>query len=215
MIDVEGSDPTVILGSYNWTAAGAYDNDENTLIIHDRELARTYYAEWQRLWGTVGLNRICNAPEVYLPVVVRNWPPTPTPVPPTNTPTTVPPTATPTTAPPTSTPPPGTSGVINIIDIFYDGVKGSQEPDEYVAIRNDDTQSIQLAGWTLRDVANHVFTFPSFVMVPGQVCRVYTNENHPEWCGFNYSSGSAIWNNSGDTAYLRDSGGNLVDTYSY
>jgi phosphatidylserine/phosphatidylglycerophosphate/cardiolipin synthase-like enzyme len=42
----------VILGSYNWTAAGGYDNDENTLIIHDRTLARAYYAEWQRLWGT-------------------------------------------------------------------------------------------------------------------------------------------------------------------
>jgi phosphatidylserine/phosphatidylglycerophosphate/cardiolipin synthase-like enzyme len=24
----------MILGSYNWTASGAYDNDENTLITH-------------------------------------------------------------------------------------------------------------------------------------------------------------------------------------
>ena len=60
MIDVEGSDPTVILGSYNWTAAGAYDNDENTLIIHDRELARTYYAEWQRLWDMVCIRSTYN-----------------------------------------------------------------------------------------------------------------------------------------------------------
>ena len=52
-IDVEGDDPVVIVGSYNWTEVGAYDNDENTLILHDRELARAYYAEWQRLWGTV------------------------------------------------------------------------------------------------------------------------------------------------------------------
>jgi phosphatidylserine/phosphatidylglycerophosphate/cardiolipin synthase-like enzyme len=49
VIDVEGSDPVVILGSYNWTDGGAYDNDENTLIVHDRELARAYYSEWQRL----------------------------------------------------------------------------------------------------------------------------------------------------------------------
>ena len=55
VIDVEGSDPTVILGSYNWTNSGAYDNDENTLIIHDRELAQVYYAEWERLWETVEL----------------------------------------------------------------------------------------------------------------------------------------------------------------
>jgi phosphatidylserine/phosphatidylglycerophosphate/cardiolipin synthase-like enzyme len=62
----------VIMGSCNWTAAGAYDNDENTLIIHDRELAQAYYAEWQRLWATVPVERVCNALEVYLPAVVSN-----------------------------------------------------------------------------------------------------------------------------------------------
>ena len=70
VIDVEGDDPVVIAGSYNWTEAGAYDNDENTLILHDRELARAYYAEWQRLWETVPLERVCNAVRVNLPVVV-------------------------------------------------------------------------------------------------------------------------------------------------
>jgi len=33
VIDVEGDDPVVIVGSYNWTEAGACDNDENTLIL--------------------------------------------------------------------------------------------------------------------------------------------------------------------------------------
>jgi hypothetical protein len=67
----------------------------------------------------------------------------------------------------------------------------------------------------LRDEANHVFTFPNYLMEPGQVCRVYTNEYHPEWCGFSYGSGSAIWSNSGDCADLRDSYGDTVDTYCY
>jgi phosphatidylserine/phosphatidylglycerophosphate/cardiolipin synthase-like enzyme len=60
-----------ILSFHNWTNAGAYDNDENMLIIHDRELARAYYAEWQRLWETVPVERVCNGFEVCLPVVVR------------------------------------------------------------------------------------------------------------------------------------------------
>jgi len=143
---------------------------------------------------------------VFLPLVIRTVPT------PTNTPTSTPtPTGTPT---PTNTPSPGTTGNVVITSIFYDGA-GSQEPDEHVDIRNDDTNSIQLSGWTLRDAANHVFTFPSYVMQPGQTCRVYTNEYHPEWCGFSYGSGSAIWNNSGDCAYLRDVMGESVDTYCY
>jgi hypothetical protein len=98
--------------------------------------------------------------------------------------------------------------------IYYDG-QGSQEPDENVRIRNDDVISIQLNRWTLRDEASHVFTFPNYVMAPGETCRIYTNEHHPEWCGFSYGSGSAIWNNGGDCAELRDSYGDTVDTYCY
>lgn len=80
VIDVEGDDPTVILGSYNWMDAGAYDNDENTLIIHDRALAQAYYGEWQTLWSAVPLENICNPSATYLPVVSRDWHPTPTPM---------------------------------------------------------------------------------------------------------------------------------------
>ena len=94
---------------------------------------------------------------------------------------------------------------------FYSGTG----PDEYVEIRNEESFPIQLNDWTLRDAADHIFTFPSFVIQPDQVSRVYTNQNHPEWCGFNYGSGSPIWNNTGDTAYLRDSNGILIDDYSY
>jgi hypothetical protein len=31
---------------------------------------------------------------------------------------------------------------------------------------NDDDRAIQLSGWTLRDEANHVFTFPNYVTEP-------------------------------------------------
>ncbi len=72
VIDVEGSDPTVILGSYNWTSSGAYDNDENTLIIHDRDLAQAYHAEWQRLWSALGTETICERFLTYLPLTLKN-----------------------------------------------------------------------------------------------------------------------------------------------
>jgi hypothetical protein len=106
------------------------------------------------------------------------------------------------------------TGNVVITHIHVDGA-GRSEPDEYVEIRNDDSAPIQLSGWTLRDDANHVFTFPSHIMQPGDRCRVYTNEYHSVWCGFSYGSGSAIWNNTGDCAFLRNSLGSPIDTYCY
>jgi phosphatidylserine/phosphatidylglycerophosphate/cardiolipin synthase-like enzyme len=49
VIDIKGDDPAGIVGSYNWTNASAHDHDKRKPIIHDRELARAYHAEWQRL----------------------------------------------------------------------------------------------------------------------------------------------------------------------
>ena len=106
---------------------------------------------------------------------------------------------------------------VNIESIFYDG-SGSSEPDEYVVIRNDDPRPIQLQGFTLQEGYEgviHVFTFPNFVIKPGQVCRIYTNEYHPKWCGFSYESSSEIWNNTGDCAYLMDGFGNLLEEFCY
>src|SRR3989304_6682054 len=103
---------------------------------------------------------------VYLPLIMKSPPPveptpeTPTPTTPTPvTPTPVTPTpVTPTPPTPTEpTPPPvATTGNIVIVSIFYDGVNGTAEPDEYVQIQNQDTKAIQVQNWTLRDVANHI-----------------------------------------------------------
>jgi len=40
------SDPLVITGSHNWTNSAEEDNDENTLIIHDSQIAAMYYEEF-------------------------------------------------------------------------------------------------------------------------------------------------------------------------
>ncbi|MAT45175.1 MAG: hypothetical protein CL609_22840 [Anaerolineaceae bacterium] len=144
--------------------------------------------------------------QIFLPMVVK----------PENTPTPTLTPITPTPMGPTATPIPqiATTGNIQIISIRANG-SGTSEPDEYVEIKNMDSKIIQVHNWTIRDIANHVYTFRSYEMQPGQTCRVYTNQDHPEYCSFNYQSSSAIWNNSGDTAYLKDSTGKLIDEYSY
>ena len=60
VIDVNGSDPRVITGSYNWTSAGAESNDENTLIIHDAATAQAYYQEYLRLYQAIPADAVCS-----------------------------------------------------------------------------------------------------------------------------------------------------------
>ena len=147
---------------------------------------------------------------LYLPMVINAHPPLP-PTPVTPVPT-EPPTATPT---PTQAPPPP-APVIEISFIFYDGVVPYVESDEYAQITNSGTGVTDLQGWRLNaGDPGQDFVFPSYNIQPGQSCRVYTNEYHPESCGFSFGSSSALWSNSGDCGYLYDSTGGLVDEYCY
>lgn len=44
------SDPTVLTGSHNWSYTAETANDENTLVIHNADIARLYAAEFQERW---------------------------------------------------------------------------------------------------------------------------------------------------------------------
>jgi hypothetical protein len=73
------------------------------------------------------------------------------------------------------------------------------ESDEYAKIANEGGAPMDIGGWRLNaGDPGQDFIFPSFVLQLGQACRVYTNESHPESCGFSFGSGRAIWNNQGD-----------------
>lgn len=82
--------------------------------------------------------------------------------------------------------------------IFYDGVVKRVESDEYAEITNEGGAAVNLAGWRLNAGApGQDFRFPEFVLGPGQLWRVYTNEYHPESCGFSFGSGQPMWSGPG------------------
>ncbi len=122
---------------------------------------------------------------------------------------------TPTDTPePTPTDPP--DPLVNITYIFYNGVGPFTEDDEYAQITNQGSVDVNLSGWRLNAGAPGLdFYFPSYTLAVGESCWVYTNENHPEYCGFNFGRGSAIWSNSGDCGYLYNNKGILVSSYCY
>lgn len=112
--------------------------------------------------------------------------------------------------------PSGTS--VQITKIFYDGVVPRVESDEYVEITNLGSEPQDLSGWVLKDIADGKpsFTFPSYVLAPGESVRVYTNEIHQEYGGFSFGSGSSVWNNKDpDRAALYNAQGQEVSRKSY
>lgn len=56
------SDPQVITGSHNWTSSAQFDNDENTLIIHDATITNHFLQEFTKRWCEVNNNINCQMP---------------------------------------------------------------------------------------------------------------------------------------------------------
>ena len=112
----------------------------------------------------------------------------------------------------------GNGSNVQITYIFYDGVVYRTESDEYVEITNLGDTSQDLKGWILMDISEGYpsLTFPTYILQPGKSIRVYTNEIHPEYGGFSFGSGKAVWNNSSpDTAVLKNAQGQEVSRKSY
>lgn len=119
----------------------------------------------------------------------------------TSTPT---PTRTATSAPPQSD--------LRITYLQYSGT------DEYVKISNYGGSNQTMTAWKLvSEVGNQTYWFPSgYVLPAGDYVRIHSgpgaSSNPPhdlKW------TGAYIWNNDGDAAALYDSGGHLVDRWSY
>lgn len=49
-----GSDPLVLTGSHNWSTSANSRNDENTVIVHDADIANQYYQEFVKRFNDQG-----------------------------------------------------------------------------------------------------------------------------------------------------------------
>jgi len=109
------------------------------------------------------------------------------------------------------------SGGVVILTVHYDAAGNDWDNlnDEYVVIKNEGNEAVDMTGWTLSDEANHVYTFPpGFILGAGATVTVYTGSGTDMQDKLYWGNDSPIWNNDGDTAYLRDNEGNLVDSWS-
>jgi endonuclease YncB( thermonuclease family) len=110
-------------------------------------------------------------------------------------------------------------GVEIVIDVNADapGDDGVNLNGEWVRFTNAGAEAIDLDGWEVADEsASHRYTFDDLRLEPGTDVTLFSgcgpdDETARYWC----VSGSAVWNNSGDTVFLRDGNGNIVASLSY
>lgn len=136
----------------------------------------------------------------YLPFVIR----------PENTPT-----ATATTPPPTATPTNMPAPADVRLTLIVYNPSGDDVAGEYVRLQNFGGTTAVLTGWTLSDNDGHVYGFPGgFSLAPGAAVLVWVKSGTNNATNLYWGSAQAYWNNTGDTAFLRN-GGTLVDSCSY
>jgi len=103
-----------------------------------------------------------------------------------------------------------TAGAVEFTRVQY---RAKSLNSEWVLVANHTSATVDLRGWTIRDAANHVYTFGStFRLGRGGSVYVHTGKGsngsaHRYWGRTGY-----IWNDGGDTAVLRNSAGRTVDT---
>jgi endonuclease G, mitochondrial len=113
-------------------------------------------------------------------------------------------------SPPNPQPPP----VVEIAEVLADPA-GDDVAGEYVRIRNTGSGAAVLTGWTLSDLANNSYTFPTFTLAPGGEVLVWVKVGVDDGGNLYWGRAQAVWNNTGDTATLRDSGGAVIDSFTY
>jgi micrococcal nuclease len=109
----------------------------------------------------------------------------------------------------------GAEVVISEIRFDADGDDNENLNDEWVRITNGGDSAVDLTGWALKDTsASHRYAFPNgFLLEPDASVTVRTGcgtdtATDLYWC----NEGSAVWNNSGDTALLLDPAGGIVSS---
>ncbi len=87
---------------------------------------------------------------------------------------------------------------------------------EWVEFVNQGDQAVSMRGYTLKDEANNIYTFGDFTVRPGRTFRLYSGQGEDSGLALYWGLvGESVWNNSADSAFLRDAEGALVDSYAY
>ncbi|WP_286901914.1 lamin tail domain-containing protein [Thermocrispum sp.] len=86
---------------------------------------------------------------------------------------------------------------------------------EYVVIKNTSKQTKTITGYRLQDEAGHRYVFGTTKLKPGKVIYVRTGKGTNNYLNRYWGRSWHVWNNTGDTAYLRSPNNRLLDKCSW
>lgn len=109
------------------------------------------------------------------------------------------------------------SNCIVILDFNYDAAGNDNENlnGEYVKFKNKCGSQVNLNKWSVKDEGTSIYTFKMFVLKDGSEFTLFSGKGSDTEKELYWSSKRSIWNNNGDTLFLRNDRGNLVLSYSY
>lgn len=87
--------------------------------------------------------------------------------------------------------------------------------DEYIVFENICNFPLNLTGWIVRDKNFKTFVFPEFILNSNSEFTLFSGKGNNTETKLFWNSEIPIWDNNGDTLYLKDRNGSLVLTTSY
>lgn len=106
---------------------------------------------------------------------------------------------------------------IAVAVLHYDAGGNDNENlnDEYLTLQNKCDNPISMNGWEVKDEGTNIYAFKGFVLGSNSKVTLYTGSGSNTANELHWGKNKAVWNNGGDTLFLRDDKGNLVLSYSY
>ena len=92
---------------------------------------------------------------------------------------------------------------------------GGSAKHAWICFTNRGGDVAEMTGWSVKDAAKHRYAFPEFQLKSGASVILHTGRGSDSETDLYWGRSEAVWNDKGDTAYLFDGAGNLVDEYSY
>lgn len=93
--------------------------------------------------------------------------------------------------------------------------QGSSDQGEFVEISNRGENPVALEGWKLTDEgAMHTYEFSALILAPGSTIRVHMWRGEDTETDLFVGRRNRWWNDTGDTAYLYDAAGSLVQSFT-